>query len=45
MFLVMGGHVIDLSGIVGREQAMAVARTELEGVPGDTTVLLVAALR
>ena len=44
VFLVMGGHVIDLGGLSSREQAMAVARTELEGVPGDTTVLLVAAL-
>jgi N-methylhydantoinase A/oxoprolinase/acetone carboxylase beta subunit len=43
MFLVLGAHVIDLSGIAGRDQAMAVARTELEGVPSDTTVLLVAA--
>ena len=44
MFLVLGGHVIDLGGLPGREQALAVARTELEGVPDDTTVLLVAAL-
>jgi N-methylhydantoinase A/oxoprolinase/acetone carboxylase beta subunit len=44
MFLVMGGHVIDLGGLSSREQALAVARTELEGVPDDTTVLLVAAL-
>ena len=43
MFLVLGAHVIDLSGIAGRDQAMAVARTELDGVPADTTVLLVAA--
>ena len=41
--VVLGGHVIDLSGIAGRDQAMAVARTELDGVPADTTVLLVAA--
>ena len=34
MFLVMGGHVIDLGGLSSREQALAVARTELEGVPG-----------
>jgi N-methylhydantoinase A/oxoprolinase/acetone carboxylase beta subunit len=45
MFLVLGGHVIDLGGILSRDQALAVARTELEGVPGDTTVLLVAARR
>jgi N-methylhydantoinase A/oxoprolinase/acetone carboxylase beta subunit len=45
MFLVMGGHVIDLGGLPSREQALAVARTELEGVPDDTTVLLVEAER
>ncbi|MBN9086322.1 MAG: hypothetical protein J0J01_05400 [Reyranella sp.] len=45
MFLVLGGHVIDLGGLPSREQALAVARTELEGVPDDTMVLLVAALR
>jgi len=45
MFLVLGAHVVDLSGISGRDQAMAVARTELDGVPADTTVLLVAALK
>lgn len=45
LFLVMGGHVIDLAGLPSREQALAVARTELEGVPDDTTVLLVAGLR
>ena len=45
MFLVLGGHVIDLGGIANRDQALAVARTELDGVPGDTTVLLVAAAR
>ena len=45
LFLVLGGHVIDLGGLPGREQALAVARTELEGVPDDTTVLLVAAVR
>jgi N-methylhydantoinase A/oxoprolinase/acetone carboxylase beta subunit len=44
LFLVMGSHVIDLGGLPSREQALAVARTELEGVPDDTTVLLVAAL-
>jgi hypothetical protein len=42
---VLGGHVIDLGGLMSREQALAVARTELEGVQGDTTVLLVAASR
>ncbi len=45
MFLVLGAHVIDLSGLPGRDQALAVARTELDGVPADTTVLLVAAYR
>src|SRR6185436_3608110 len=45
MFLVLGAHVIDLGGIANRAQALAVARTELDGVPGDTTVLLVAAAR
>jgi len=45
MFMVLGGHVIELGGLSNREQALAVARTELEGVPDDTTVLLVAGLR
>jgi N-methylhydantoinase A/oxoprolinase/acetone carboxylase beta subunit len=45
LFLVMGGHVIDLGGLPSREQALAVARTELDGVPDDTTVLLVEARR
>jgi N-methylhydantoinase A/oxoprolinase/acetone carboxylase beta subunit len=45
LFLVLGGHVIDLGGLPGRDQALAVARTELDGVPDDTIVLLVEARR
>jgi hypothetical protein len=45
MFMVLGGHVIELGGLANHEQALAVARTELEGVPPDTTVLLVEARR
>jgi N-methylhydantoinase A len=45
LFLVLGSHVIDLGGLPSRAQALAVARTELQGVPGDASVLLVAALR
>jgi N-methylhydantoinase A/oxoprolinase/acetone carboxylase beta subunit len=45
LFLVLGGHVIDLGGLASRDQALAIARTELEGVPGDATVLLVEATR
>jgi N-methylhydantoinase A/oxoprolinase/acetone carboxylase beta subunit len=42
MFLVLGAHVIDLSGIASRDQALAVARTELEGVTRDATVVFIA---
>jgi N-methylhydantoinase A len=42
MFIVVGAHVVDLTGIVSLDQAMAVARTEFEGLGPDVTVVFIA---
>ena len=42
MFMVVGGHIVDLSGIVSVEQALAIARTEFEGLAPDVTVVFIA---
>ncbi|MBS0222214.1 MAG: hydantoinase/oxoprolinase family protein [Proteobacteria bacterium] len=39
--LVAGGHIIDLGGSATLDQARAIARTELEGLAPDTTVVFV----
>ena len=42
LFVLVGAHVIDLSGIVAVEQALAIAKTEFAGLPPDTTIALIA---
>ena len=42
MFLIVGAHVVDLTGVVALDQAMTVARTEFEGLAPDVPVVLVA---
>jgi len=42
MFLVVGGHIVDLSGMVALDQAVAVARSEFEGLAPDVTVGFIA---
>jgi N-methylhydantoinase A/oxoprolinase/acetone carboxylase beta subunit len=41
MALVAGSHIVDLAGGLTLDQARAIARTELEGLAPDTTVLFV----
>lgn len=41
VFVIAGRRVVDLSGIGGLDQATAVARSELEGMPGDAAVVLI----
>lgn len=41
MYLVVGRRVVDLSGVGALDQALAVARSELEGVPGEAPVVVV----
>jgi N-methylhydantoinase A len=41
VFLIAGRRVVDLSGITALEQASAVARTELEGMGGETPVMII----
>ena len=43
LFVVVGGRVVDLSGITVLEQALAVAGTEVEGLAPDTAVALICA--
>ncbi|HEY6984311.1 hydantoinase/oxoprolinase family protein [Reyranella sp.] len=40
--LVAGRHIVDLAGSVTLDQAQAIARGELEGLPQDATVVFVA---
>lgn len=42
MFVVVGAHIVDLTGIVSLDQAQAIVRTEFEGLGPDVTVVLVA---
>jgi N-methylhydantoinase A len=41
MFVISGRRVVDLSGITAIDQALAIGRSELEGVPGDTPVAII----
>jgi len=41
MFVIVGARVIDLSGIVAVDQALAVAQDELEGVAADAAVAMI----
>jgi N-methylhydantoinase A len=42
LFVLVGAHVIDLSGIVAVEQALAIAKTEFAGLPPDAQIALIA---
>jgi hypothetical protein len=42
MFLVIGGQVVDLTGMVALDQALAVARSEFEGLAPDVNVAFIA---
>lgn len=42
LFAILGGHIVDLTGIAALEQAEAVLRTEFEGMTPDVTVVLIA---
>ncbi|MFO1079630.1 MAG: hydantoinase/oxoprolinase family protein [Reyranellaceae bacterium] len=41
MFVIVGGQVVDLSGIVSLDQATAVARSELEGLAPEAPVVFI----
>jgi hypothetical protein len=41
MFVISGRRVVDLSGVTAIDQALAIGRSELEGVPGDTPVAII----
>jgi len=43
MFIVIGTHIVDLSGIGALDRALAIARTEVEGLAPDTTLVFIAA--
>jgi N-methylhydantoinase A len=44
IFMAIGGHVIDLSGMLNKEQAETVASTELNGLNPEEPVILIVAL-
>jgi len=41
MFIVAGRRIVDLCGITAVDQAIAISRGELEGLPPDTPVVLI----
>ena len=41
MFLIAGAHVVDLSGVSALDQALAIVRSELEGLAGEAPVALI----
>jgi len=41
VFVITGGHVLDLSGISALDHALAVSRGEFEGLPGDAPIALI----
>lgn len=43
--LLVGSRIINLSGLADMEQAVALARTELENLPGDAPVVIIAAAK
>lgn len=43
IFMVIGGHVIDLVGMLNKEQAETVASTELRGLNPDEPIILIGA--
>jgi N-methylhydantoinase A len=45
MFLLVGGRIVDLSGMQTVTHAEEVARTELDGQPGETGIVILAGMR
>ncbi|MFI5338328.1 MAG: hydantoinase/oxoprolinase family protein [Candidatus Methylomirabilales bacterium] len=45
MFVLVGGRLVDLSGLQSLEHAAGVARSELDGAPDDQPVVIVAGVR
>ena len=41
LFVISGRRVVDLSGVTALDQALAIGRSELEGVPGDTPLAII----
>jgi hypothetical protein len=41
MFVVVGAHIVDLTGIVALNQALAIARTEFEGLAPEVSVVFI----
>jgi N-methylhydantoinase A len=41
MFLIAGAHVVDLSGVSALDQALAIARSELDGLASEAPVALI----
>jgi len=41
LFLIVGSHILDLTGVQSVDQAFGVVSTELEGVPPDQPVAVV----
>jgi N-methylhydantoinase A len=41
VFVVIGAHIVDLTGIASLDQAVAIVRTEFEGLVPDVSVVLV----
>jgi hypothetical protein len=41
MFVIVGSHVVDLTGTASLEQALAVAQSEFEGLASDAPIALI----
>ena len=41
MFLIVGGQVVDLSGVNSIDQVLTLGRSELEGLPDEAPVALI----
>jgi N-methylhydantoinase A/oxoprolinase/acetone carboxylase beta subunit len=41
MFVIVGAHVVDLTGTATLDQALAVAQSEFEGLPNDAPIALI----
>jgi N-methylhydantoinase A len=41
IFVIAGGHVVDLSGVTALDHALAIGRSELDGMPGDAKIALI----
>jgi hypothetical protein len=44
ILLLIGARIVDLSGLLGEEQVLAVARTELENVPAEQQIIVLVRL-